>query len=100
VEPDRTQGDRPPPRTVRERRVLVALLVLIVVAAGAVAYIALNPPCETLTAEGGFGPGKTIEIVCAKEQDLKPFAVIALAGLGIAAGLVVFLYRRKARVTD
>jgi hypothetical protein len=60
----------------------------------------LNPPCESLTARGGFGPGQTIEIVCAKEQDLKPFAVIALAGLGIAAGLVVFLFRRKARRTD
>jgi hypothetical protein len=99
VEPDRAQAELRG-RTTRERRVLIALLVLIVIAAGAVAYITLNPPCASLTAVGGFGPGKTIEIVCAKEQDLKPFAVIALAGLVIAAGLVVFLFRRKARATD
>jgi hypothetical protein len=80
--------------------VLIALLVLIVIAAGAVAYITLNPPCTTVTAEGDFGREKAIEIVCTKERDLRPFAVIALAGLVIAAGLVVFLFRRKAHRTD
>jgi len=85
---------------VRERRVLIALLVLIVIAAGAVAYITLNPPCESLTARGGFGPGQTIEIVCAKERDLRPFAVVALCGLVLAAALVVFLFRRKGSTTQ
>jgi hypothetical protein len=75
--------------------VLIALLVLIVIAAGAVAYITLNPPCTTVTAEGDFGREKAIEIVCTKERDLRPFAVIALAGLGLAAWLVLFLFRRK-----
>jgi hypothetical protein len=99
VGPDRAQAE-PRGRTTRERSVLIALLVLIAIAAGAVGYITLNPPCASLTARGGFGPGKTIEIVCAKEQDLRPFALVALVGLGLAAALVLLLFRRKGRGTE